>query len=87
MCDFIIFHRASRDETWSGLSVLMSRQGVASNLFYSRPLTRMSGLVAGVTSLAGKVGLAGRSAYSPSKFTQAGFFEALRTELAGTAST
>jgi short-subunit dehydrogenase len=47
----------------------------------------MSGLVAGVTSLAGKVGLAGRSAYSPSKFTQAGFFEALRTELAGTAST
>jgi short-subunit dehydrogenase len=41
-------------------------------------------LVAGVASLAGKVGVPERTAYSPSKFAQAGFFEALRTELAGT---
>ena len=39
------------------------------------------GLIVGVCSLAGKVGVPGRTAYSPSKFAQAGFFEALRTEL------
>jgi short-subunit dehydrogenase len=42
------------------------------------------GLIAGVASLAGKIGVPGRTAYSPSKFAQAGFFEALRTELHGT---
>ena len=42
------------------------------------------GLVAAVSSLAGKVGVPGRTAYSPSKFAQAGFFEALRVELLGT---
>ncbi len=48
------------------------------------PALRASkGLVAGVCSLAGKVGVPGRTAYSPSKFAQAGFFEALRTELLG----
>ncbi len=48
------------------------------------PALRASkGLVAGVSSLAGKVGVPGRTAYSPSKFAQAGFFEALRTELIG----
>lgn len=48
------------------------------------PALRASkGLVAGVSSLAGKVGVPGRTAYSPSKFAQAGFFEALRTELLG----
>ena len=41
------------------------------------------GLIAGVCSVAGKVGVPGRTAYSPSKFAQAGFFEALRTELMG----
>jgi short-subunit dehydrogenase len=40
------------------------------------------GLIVGVSSLAGKVGVPGRTAYSPSKFAMAGFFEALRTELA-----
>ena len=48
------------------------------------PALRASkGLVAGVCSIAGKVGVPGRTAYSPSKFAQAGFFEALRTELIG----
>jgi short-subunit dehydrogenase len=42
------------------------------------------GLIVGVCSLAGKVGVPGRTAYSPSKFAQAGFFEALRTELIDT---
>ena len=42
------------------------------------------GLIAGIASLAGKIGVPGRTAYSPSKFAQAGFFEALRTELIGT---
>lgn len=38
------------------------------------------GIVA-VSSLAGLVGIPGRTAYSASKFAMAGFFEALRTEL------
>jgi len=42
------------------------------------------GQIAAVCSLAGKVGVPGRTAYSPSKFAQAGFFEALRAELLGT---
>jgi short-subunit dehydrogenase len=42
------------------------------------------GLIVAVSSLAGKHGIPGRTAYSPSKFAQAGFFEALRTELRGT---
>lgn len=39
------------------------------------------GLVVGVSSLAGKIGVPGRTAYSASKFAIAGFFEALRSEL------
>ncbi len=46
-------------------------------------LRESRGLIVGVSSLAGKVGVPGRTAYSPSKFAQAGFFEALRTELLG----
>ncbi len=42
------------------------------------------GLIVGIASLAGKVGVPGRTAYCASKFAQAGFFEALRTELMGT---
>ena len=52
---------------------------------YALPALRDSrGLVAGISSLAGKIGVPGRTAYSPSKFAQAGFFEALRNELGGT---
>jgi short-subunit dehydrogenase len=42
------------------------------------------GLLVAVCSLAGKHGIPGRTAYSPSKFAQAAFFEALRIELRGT---
>ncbi len=47
-------------------------------------LKRARGLVVGVSSLAGKTGVPGRTAYSPSKFAVAGFLEALRIELIGT---
>jgi short-subunit dehydrogenase len=51
---------------------------------YALPeLRKAKGLVVGISSLAGKVGIPERTAYSPSKFAQAGFFEALRTELMG----
>ncbi len=41
------------------------------------------GLIVGVSSLAGKIGVPGRTAYCASKFAMAGFFEALRAELVG----
>ncbi len=44
-------------------------------------LVAAGGLVVAVSSLAGKVGVPGRTAYSASKFALAGFFEALRTEV------
>ncbi len=46
-------------------------------------LRRSKGLVVGVSSLAGRQGVPGRTAYSASKFAMTGFFEALRIELAG----
>jgi short-subunit dehydrogenase len=52
---------------------------------YALPhLKERRGLVAAVCSLAGKQGVPGRTAYSPSKFAQAAFFEALRIELLDT---
>jgi short-subunit dehydrogenase len=52
---------------------------------YALPALKASrGLLVGVASLAGKTGVPGRTAYSPSKFAQSGFFEALRIELRGT---
>lgn len=39
------------------------------------------GAIVAVSSLAGLVGVPGRTAYSASKFAMSGFFEALRTEL------
>lgn len=41
------------------------------------------GAIVAVASLAGIVGVPGRTAYSASKFAMAGFFEALRAELKG----
>jgi short-subunit dehydrogenase len=41
------------------------------------------GHIVAVSSLAGLVGVPGRTAYSASKFAMAGFFEALRAELRG----
>ena len=48
------------------------------------PLLRTSrGSIVAVSSLAGLVGVPGRTAYSASKFAMTGFFEALRAELKG----
>ncbi|NHZ35795.1 SDR family oxidoreductase [Massilia rubra] len=41
------------------------------------------GSIVAVSSLAGLVGVPGRTAYAATKFAMAGFFEALRTELKG----
>lgn len=48
------------------------------------PLKASRGRIVAVASLAGLVGVPGRTAYSGSKFAMVGFFEALRTELAET---
>lgn len=48
---------------------------------YALPhLLKSRGSVVGVSSIAGKKGLPGRTAYSASKFAMEGFLEALRTE-------
>ena len=44
-------------------------------------LKQTHGRIVAVSSLAGLVGVPGRTAYSASKFAMTGFFEALRTEL------
>ncbi len=44
-------------------------------------LIAAKGAIVAVSSLAGIVGVPGRTAYSASKFAQAGFFEALRAEM------
>jgi short-subunit dehydrogenase len=44
-------------------------------------LKKSKGSIVAVSSLAGLVGVPGRSAYSATKFAMGGFFEALRTEL------
>jgi short-subunit dehydrogenase len=44
-------------------------------------LIKAKGSIVAVSSLAGLVGVPGRTAYSASKFAQAGFFEALRIEM------
>jgi short-subunit dehydrogenase len=44
-------------------------------------LKKRRGQLVAISSLAGKVGIPGRTAYSPSKAAQAFFFEALRLEL------
>lgn len=45
-------------------------------------LTARRGLIVAVSSLAGLVGVPGRTAYSATKFAMTGFFEALRVEMA-----
>jgi len=46
-------------------------------------LKQSRGSIVAVSSLAGLIGVPGRTAYSASKFAMAGFFEALRAELKG----
>lgn len=47
-------------------------------------LKKSRGQIVGVSSLAGKAGVPGRTAYCPSKFATVGFHDALRIELRGT---
>jgi short-subunit dehydrogenase len=47
-------------------------------------LKASGGSIVAVSSLAGLVGVPGRTAYSASKFAMSGFFEALRAEMRGT---
>jgi short-subunit dehydrogenase len=47
-------------------------------------LKASGGNIVAVSSLAGLVGVPGRTAYSASKFAMSGFFEALRAEMRGT---
>ena len=48
---------------------------------YALPyLLKTKGSIAGISSIAGKKGLPGRTAYSASKFAMEGFLESLRTE-------
>jgi short-subunit dehydrogenase len=47
-------------------------------------LKQARGLIVGMSSLAGKTGVPGRTTYCASKFAMSGFFEALRIELAET---
>jgi short-subunit dehydrogenase len=46
-------------------------------------LKQARGLVVGMSSLAGRTGVPGRTTYCASKFAMSGFFEALRIELTG----
>ncbi|MFZ6757399.1 SDR family oxidoreductase [Undibacterium sp. Ji50W] len=46
-------------------------------------LKKSRGFIVAVSSLAGLIGVPGRTAYCSSKFAMAGFFESLRTELRG----
>src|SRR5690606_11221280 len=46
-------------------------------------LKQARGLLVGMSSLAGRTGVPGRTAYCASKFAMSGFFEALRLELSG----
>ena len=51
--------------------------------YYALPhLKQSNGRLIAVSSMTGKVGVPNRSAYSASKFAMAGFFDALRVELA-----
>ena len=52
--------------------------------YYALPYLKQSkGRLAAVSSMTGKVGVPNRSAYTASKHAMAGFFDALRVELAG----
>ena len=53
--------------------------------YYALPyLKKSGGMIIGVSSLAGKIGVPSYTAYSASKFALHGFFDSLRAELLGT---
>jgi short-subunit dehydrogenase len=71
--DFSTFERLFRINT----------MGTVWCIRYAYPhLQRSHGLIVGVSSLAGRVGVPGRTTYCASKFAQTGFLDALRVEAA-----
>ena len=79
----------ARFEDLQDLSVLerimqVNYLGAAYCTAYALPYLRASrGIVAGVSSLAGRTGVPTRTGYAASKHAMAGFFDSLRIELAG----
>lgn len=79
------FFEDVKDFTWYETMMRVNYFGTLWCTRYALPHLKSSrGLLAAVCSLAGKYGVPGRTAYSPSKFAQAAFLEALRIELRGT---
>ena len=78
-------HASFEDVTDFGWYEDMMRVNYMGGLYCSRyaipHLRKSRGQIVAISSLAGKVGIPGRTAYSPSKAAQALFFEALRLEL------
>ena len=78
-------HARFEDVTDFGWYEDMMRVNYMGSLYctrYASPhLKKRRGQIVAISSLAGKVGIPGRTAYSPTKAAQALFFEALRLEL------
>ena len=73
------------DFAWYGAMMRVNYMGSLYCTRYALPhLKKKRGQIVAISSLAGKVGIPGRTAYSPTKAAQALFFEALRLELGET---
>jgi len=73
------------DFSWYETMMRVNYMGSLYCTRYAVPhLKKSRGQIVAVSSLAGKIGIPGRTAYSPTKGAQALFFEALRLELQGT---
>ena len=70
------------DFAWYETMMRVNYMGSLHCTRYALPhLKKRRGQIVAISSLAGKVGIPGRTAYSPTKAAQALFFEALRLEL------
>ena len=70
------------DFSWYEAMMRVNYMGSLYCTRYALPhLKKRHGQIVAISSLAGKVGIPGRTAYSPTKAAQALFFEALRLEL------
>ena len=70
------------DFTWYETMMRVNYMGSLYCTRYALPhLKKRRGQIVAISSLAGKVGIPGRTGYSPTKAAQALFFEALRLEL------
>ena len=73
------------DFSWYEAMMRVNYMGSLYCTRYALPhLKKKRGQIVAISSLAGKVGIPGRTAYSPTKAAQALFFEALRLELGET---